>query len=209
MKTLSNIHRSVLLISLLLVVHLNAQNKYRSEKKFGGGIETFGSCNGHGQFHSGYISVHRNWHAFHFGVLMQKRNKQFGGFKVTYSQNLSGRRNIFLKDDFSYHYNYPDLLQVNFFSSLQINRKLPLSYSALQREKAVHGEGDPDLNQVTLSTAEAAAGFALQANITNIFCWNFYIGASYYYHLNYPYELVHKRNGMSCYIGTSLSFVLQ
>lgn len=209
MKTLPLLARSFISILILWTAHLDAQNKYRSEKKFGGGIETFGSCNGHGQFYGAYMSVHRKWHAVNMGLILQKRSNQFGGFKLSYSRNLSGRKNIFLKDDFSYHYNYPDLLQVNFFSSVQINRKLPLSYAALQRETAARPEGDSDFSKLKLSTLEASAGFALQANITNAFCWNFYIGASYYNHLNYPYQLLHQKSALSCYLGSSISFVIQ
>lgn len=198
-------------ILFIIVFHaglINAQNKYTGMARFGGGIDLAASCNGHGAFYAPHLSIYKHNYALSFGPLIHKRSGIVNSVKVTFSRNLTGAKNRHMKDEYFYNYHYPDLLQLNFYSTLQYNGKLPLSYANVKEEELVNREPQPDFNRLRMATAEVSSGIAFQVNFTNAISWKSYIGLACYYHLNYLKGLDHERTGAVISAGTSISFII-
>jgi hypothetical protein len=198
----------LIFILALSAASMVSQNKYTSLSKYGGGVETYQSCNGHGMFYSPFLSIYKRNSAYSFGPTIHKRSGIMNGFKVAYSCNLTGSKNRHMKDEYFYNYKYPDLFQLNFYSSLQYTGKLPLSYSAVKKEERINHEPQPDWSLLRIATAEASTGLSFQVNLTNNFCWKTYAGVSLYYHVNYLETMVHPKTGPAINLGTSVSFVI-
>jgi hypothetical protein len=198
----------IIFIFTLNVTNLWSQNKYTRLSKYGGGVETYISCDGHGAFYSPFMSIYKQNSAFNFGPVIQKRSGIMNGFKFLYSCNLTGSKNRHIKDEYFYNYHYPNFFQLNFYSSFQYNGKLPLSYSNVKQEELISHEPQPNWNKIRLSTAEVSSGLAFQLNITNTFSWKTYIGASLYYHIDYTEGMDHTRTAPVINLGTSLSFII-
>jgi hypothetical protein len=101
-----------------------------------------------------------------------------------------------------------DLLQLNFFTSLQYTNKLQLSYSTVNNETLIFGDSRQDLEKIRLTTGEMTIGFELYVNITNNISWKNYIGGSVYYHFNYLTILEHQKSAPTLNLGTGLCFYI-
>jgi hypothetical protein len=198
----------VILMLFLNSIKFSAQNKYTGITKYGGGLETYISCNGHGAFYSPYLSVYKGNSAFNFGPTIQKRSGIMNGFKVLLSHNLTGSKNRHIKDEYFYNYHYPKFFQLNFYFSAQYNGNLPLSYATVKKEEVVQREPQQNWNKLKLSTVEVSSGLAFQVNITNNFSWRTNIGLSLYHHLNYMEGMKLEETAPAVNLGTSLSFIL-
>lgn len=209
MKTqISHKVTGVILILMLHGITLLSQNKYTWEPKYGGGFETYMSSNGHGAFFMPYMSVYKGLSAFNFGPTIHKRSGITNGLKVQFSHNLTGSKNRHIKDEYFYYHSIPNLFQINFYSSVQYNGKLPLSYSAIKHEEKFSREPQPNWNKIRLSTAEVSSGLAFQLNFTNSLSWKAYVGASLYHHITYLKSMDHARTAAAINLGTSISLII-
>lgn len=192
----------IIFVLILNVSCFNAQKSVNNIKP-SIGFETYSTGNGHGTFYSLYSCLQNGNNAFSVGTVIQKNSAKLSGFKVGYSRTLTGNT--------SYRSGNvdKDLLQINFFSSIQYTHKLPLSTATLKDEKLIWGDNKKDLDNLRLSTGEVNVGFEFYINITNQISWKNYAGASVYHNFNYPTILEHQRTAPTLNLGTGICFFLQ
>jgi hypothetical protein len=179
-----------------------AQNSSEKIKPlFSTGISSTG--NGHGAFYSLNLGISKGRNAFSAGPVIQQCSMKTQGIKVEYSRVLT------VDTSYKHESGMKDLLQLNFFSSIQYTNKLQLSNSVLREENLIWGDKKQDLNKIRLSTGELIMGFEFYVNITNQISWKNYAGASVYYHFNYSETLDHQRMAPTLSLGTGICFFIQ
>ncbi|MBL7912955.1 MAG: hypothetical protein JNJ41_17970 [Bacteroidia bacterium] len=179
-----------------------AQNSSEKIKPlFSSGV--FSTGNGHGTFYSVNMGISKGRNAFIVGPVIQQCSMKTRGAKVAYSRVLT------VDTNYKNETGMKDLLQLNFFSSIQYTNKLPLSRSVLRDENLIWGDSKQDLNKIRLSTGELVVGFEFYVNITNQISWKNYAGASVYYHFNYSETLDHQRMAPTLSLGTGICFFIQ
>ncbi|MDP1800063.1 MAG: hypothetical protein Q8L81_01835 [Bacteroidota bacterium] len=189
------------LIALNASVFMAQNSSDKIKPLFSSGI--FSTGNGHGAFYSLNMGVIKGRNAISAGPVIQKCSMQARGLKVSYSRVLT------VDTNYKHESGMKDLLQLNFFSSIQYTNKLQLSNSVLRDEKLIWGDNKQDLNQIRLSTGELILGFEFYVNITNQISWKNYAGASVYYHFNYTEQLDHQKIAPTLSLGTGICFFIQ
>lgn len=194
---------AAIMVLVLNVISLFGQNAEYTPRVVGFSLDAYSSGNGHGAFYAPAFTISRQRNSFAFAALIQKRSMKMNGVKISYSRSLTSERSEVIR---TYGFN---LFQVNFFSSVQYNDKLPLSYCVVTEENNVTREPQTNWSQVKLATFEATAGFELQINLTETICWKNYVGASAYYHTNYVQGMDHSRAAPTLVLGTGIHVLLR
>jgi hypothetical protein len=192
---------TILSVMLLWSTFFNAQN---SNQKFiqSVGLDCYSTGNGLGTFYSPNLSLNKGVNVFSVGPVIQKRSDVLRGVKVGYSRILTIDSKTRLR------FAEKDLIQLNFFTSLQYTNKLQLSYSTVRNETLIFGDSRQNLENIRLTTGEMNIGFELYVNITNNISWKNYIGGSVYYHFNYLTILEQQKCAPTLNLGTGLCFYI-
>ena len=125
------------------------------------------------------------------------------GGKLIYSLNLSNSVN-------NPEYDILDqpILQLNFFSYIQYLHNCPVSKSVLKYEQVKRRDYQVPQN-ISLNTAEAAAGIEIRINLTKSISLRNCIALSVYTHLNKNMNLIfHERSAINLNLSTGLNFVI-
>jgi hypothetical protein len=188
---------------IINICFFSAQNQFRMPVRTGMGVDLYSSGNGHGIFYSPYVSLHKGRNTFTFGPTIQRTHMTLNGGRVSYSRNLSGNCETFVKDDY---YRSTDVIQLNFFCYIQYNQAAYLNNATIDDEKMVSRGLDVDWNKVRYSTVESGTGIEFRININNHLCWKNYIGASVYQHLDYINGMDHEQCASSLTLGTGMRY---
>lgn len=193
---------TILSVILLWSTFITAQNE---NKKFinSVGLDYYSTGNGLGAFYSPNLSLNKGVNVFSIGPVIQKRSNLLRGVKVGYSRILTidsrtPKRSV-----------EKDLLQLNFFTSLQYTNRLQLSYSTVKNETLIFGDSRQNLEKIRLTTGEINIGFELYVNITNNISWKNSVGGSVYYHFNYATILEQQKCAPTLNLGTGLCFYIR
>lgn len=192
---------SLLFVIMLLSPYTKAQN---SKQKIiqSIGLDCYSTGNGLGTFYCPNLNLSKGVNVFSVGPVIQKRSELVRGVKIGYSRILNiDSRNIV-------NNNSKDLLQLNFFSSMQYTNMLPLSYSTVKNETLIFGDSKSNLEKIRLTTGEVNVGFELYINITNNISWKNCIAGSMYYHFNYSTILDRQKSAPTLYLGTGICFYI-
>ena len=194
----------LIFLTIINICFFSAQGFYSTPVRTGMGVDLCSSGNGHGVFYTPYVSFHKGRNTFILGPTIQSRSMSVNGGKFTYTRNLSGNCQTFVKDNY---YNSTDVIQLNFFCYLQYNQSALLSNSTIRDEKMVCRGLDVNWNAVRFSTVETGTGIEFRININNNLCVKNYIGASVYQHLDYIVGMDHEQCASSLTLGTGIRYI--
>jgi hypothetical protein len=200
MKTCKrNILAPVLFLQFVFSTAYFSQNHSHPTSGLGTSIDLSAPGNGHGAFYTCAAEIYHGDNIISVGPTIQKRSMMMNGFKATYSRYLDCV--ISDCDDEA------DMKFVHFtvYTSFQYNNNLPLSF-CLVREENMRKDYEVSFNSVKLSTVEMSGGFTIQVDLSHEITWRSYVGAGYYYHLNYDKRLYHEQKSAVFVLGTGLCF---
>jgi hypothetical protein len=195
----------VIIIVLLNLSHLNAQQIERMPYRFGAGIGTHISGNAHGNIYDVYGSLYNGKNLISFGPCIQNNSNPLSGARISFSHMLTGQDDLSKNSITNFE---DDKLQLFVFSFCQYLHNAHLSSGAIKQEQLMSrgNEHQLDYNSIKLSTIELGVGFGLNLKLSKKMVWGNYIGISTIYHTNYINGLHTDKIAPVLVVGTSFGF---
>lgn len=173
--------------------------------RYGIGAECLSTGSGLKGFSSAYVSVSSKYNQLAIGAMIQNNSNAVDGIRMVYTRNLSG---TFFQKDLAYPGGQgTDLIELSGSAYFQYSQNAALSKAEVLASERINRRNEPlNFNSLRLNTAEGGAGIELRVNFTERLVWRNYVGAGFYYHLNYQKGLYMDKKGTSLLAGTGIQF---